>query len=42
MNVLIGYREEDWNQCWMSDFQMALNKIEKLQMIFDSNFIEMR
>jgi hypothetical protein len=41
MHTLIGYCEEDWNQHSMSEFQIALDKIEKFQVIFAPNFIAM-
>ena len=36
-HTLIGYCEEDWNQRSMSKIQIAMDEIEKLQVIFDSN-----
>jgi hypothetical protein len=42
MHTLISYREEDWNKCSMSKFQIAMDEIEKFKVIFDSNFIAMR
>ena len=29
MHALIGYCEEDWNQASMSEFQIAMDEIEK-------------
>ena len=42
MHVLIGHREEDWNQRSMSEFQIAMDEIEKFHVIFNSNFIATR
>ena len=39
MHALIGYHEEDGNQCSMLAFQIALDETEKFQVIFNSNLI---
>ena len=41
MHALIGYCGEDWNQRSMFEFQIAIDEIEKFQVMFNSNSIAM-
>ena len=42
MHTHIGYHEKEWNKRSVSNLQIAIDEVEKFQVISDLNFMSMR